>query len=131
MNAPGRPPLRVGAAVIERGGRFLLCRRPPGKRHGGLWEFPGGKVREGESEAEALKRELFEELALRVREAGEPVFSAADPGSDFLIRFVRVVAEGEPLALEHSEIRWAEAADLRRLALAPADREFVEKGLGL
>ncbi len=50
-------PIRVLASVIERDHRLLVCRRPLHKRHGGLWEFPGGKVREGESDLEAARRE--------------------------------------------------------------------------
>jgi hypothetical protein len=48
-------PIRVLASVIERDQRLLVCRRPLHKRHGGLWEFPGGKVREGESDLEAVR----------------------------------------------------------------------------
>ena len=57
----------VAAAVCRADGRWLLHRRPPGKHHGGLWEFPGGKVEEGETPKAALRRELGEELGLRVR----------------------------------------------------------------
>jgi len=52
--------VRVAAAVIERGGRLLVCQRPLGKRHGGLWEFPGGKLHEGEDLLAATTRELSE-----------------------------------------------------------------------
>jgi len=52
----------VVAAVIERDGKYLLCQRPQGKRYGGLWEFPGGKLLAGESLLEAARRELREEL---------------------------------------------------------------------
>ena len=57
---------RVLAAVIERSGKFLMCRRPEHKNHGGLFEFPGGKLEAGESLADAARRELLEELALEV-----------------------------------------------------------------
>ena len=49
-------PLRVIAAVIGRADTLLLCQRPPHKRHGGLWEFPGGKLEPGESDADAARR---------------------------------------------------------------------------
>ena len=68
------PPVRVVAAVIERasdeGARLLVCRRPAHKRHGGLWEFPGGKVEAGEDLLHAARRELAEELALETETAG-------------------------------------------------------------
>src|SRR5690606_20769929 len=62
--------IRVLAAVIRRDGRWLVCRRPAHKRHGGLWEFPGGKLEPGESLLEAATRELEEELAVRVTGVG-------------------------------------------------------------
>jgi 8-oxo-dGTP pyrophosphatase MutT (NUDIX family) len=64
-------PIRVLAAVIRRNDRFLLCRRPSWKRHGGLWEFPGGKLEPGETPLEAAARELAEECCLRATELRE------------------------------------------------------------
>ena len=64
MEPEGR--VAVIAAVIQRGDKYLLGQRPEFKRHGGLWEFPGGKVHDGESRLEAIRRELAEELALKV-----------------------------------------------------------------
>jgi 8-oxo-dGTP diphosphatase len=58
--------IRVVAAVIKRNDYYLICKRPKGKRHGGLWEFPGGKVEEGENIETAARRELAEELDLSV-----------------------------------------------------------------
>lgn len=115
----------VVAAVAERNGRFLVALRPRHKRHGGLWEFPGGKVAPGESEAEALHRELAEELGLGIRSVGPSLFRERDGGSPFSVRFLRVEIEGEPEAREHDEIRWAEPAALLELPLAPADAGFV------
>lgn len=66
--------IRVVASVIEHEGRLLVCKRPAHKRHGGLWEFPGGKVEPEESDFKAVERELEEELGVRVREVG-PVVS--------------------------------------------------------
>jgi len=63
-------PIRVLASVIERDQKLLVCRRPVHKRHGGLWEFPGGKVQKGESDLEAARRELREELAVEVTGVG-------------------------------------------------------------
>jgi mutator protein MutT len=117
------------AAVLRRGTAYLLGRRPEHKRHGGLWEFPGGKIHAGEDDLAAARRELAEELGLRVTAIGGILYIAADPGSAFEIRFVEVYAEGEPEAMEHSEIRWADAAELLRMELAPADARFVRERL--
>ena len=84
------PTIRVLAAVVERGGRFLICQRPLHKRHGGLWEFPGGKCEPGESDADAARRELQEELGVAVTEVGRTLTTAHDAGSPYLIAFVPV-----------------------------------------
>jgi 8-oxo-dGTP pyrophosphatase MutT (NUDIX family) len=115
----------VVAAVIRRDGRYLLGRRPEHKRHGGLWEFPGGKVLAGESRFDAARRELAEELGLEVDRLGALLHAVRDPGAPYVIEFVEVVARGEPAALEHSSVGWFSAAELRGLALAPADAVFA------
>ena len=119
-------PVRVIAAVIRRGESFLLARRPAHKRHGGLWEFPGGKLEEGESLLDAARRELREELGVEVVAVGESLWKRRDPGSIFEIVFVAVEIEGEPSALEHEELRWVDVAELTGLDLAPTDRAFVD-----
>ena len=116
----------VIAAVMRREGKFLVCRRPPEKRHGGLWEFPGGKLEPGESFLSAAQRELREELNLTVKEIGDIRFESIDPGSNFVINFVDVVADGEPNPLEHSSVDWFAAEELLALPLAPRDRQFAE-----
>lgn len=121
-----RETIPVVAAVIRRqDGAVLLARRPEGKRHGGLWEFPGGKVREGESFGDALRRELSEELSVEVTEAGDALFSARDPGLEFLIHFVDAEIRGDPVTREHDEVRWIPRRELSTLPMAPADRAFV------
>ena len=117
--------VRVVAAVVRRGDEVLICRRPAHKRHGGLWEFPGGKVRAGETFAEALRRELDEELGVRLTGCGSVVFVARDPGSPFRIHFVEVAIEGEPECREHDGIEWVGTDGLDELPLAPADAEFA------
>lgn len=115
----------VIAAVIRRDDCVLLCRRPAHKRHGGLWEFPGGKLEEGESLLQAAQRELEEELGLRATSVGGVLFERQDPGSVFVIQFVEVVALGEPEALEHEEIRWVSMDQAGGLPLAPTDAAFI------
>jgi len=119
----------VVAAVIRSESRVLLGRRPEHKRHGGLWEFPGGKVDPGETDFQAVERELAEELAVQVVSVGGVLFESRDPEAAFLIRFVEVEVAGNPTALEHSEIGWFELDALKRLRLAPSDERFVVEHL--
>jgi 8-oxo-dGTP diphosphatase len=119
-------PIPVLAAVVERDGRYLVCRRPARKRHGGLWEFPGGKLNPGETIAEGLAREILEELGVAARQTGAPLLEVADPGSPYLIVFVPTALEGEPTCIEHDELLWATRGELDELALAPGDRRFIQ-----
>ena len=122
--------IRVVASVIEREGRLLVCQRPAHKRHGGLWEFPGGKVEEGESDFEAVERELEEELGVRVLGVGAEAFSMTDPGSHFVIVFLPVEIEGEPRCLEHARVAWVTEEELLSIPLAPSDLHFACFRLG-
>lgn len=104
---------------------MLICRRPAEKQHGGLWEFPGGKLHEDESISEAVARELAEELAVQTTDVGEVLFSRIDARSGFEILFLRASIKGEPVALEHSAIMWCDPAQLLSYPLAPSDHAFV------
>lgn len=116
---------RVVACVIERDGKYLVCQRPPHKRHGGLWEFPGGKLEKGENDEAAARRELREELNLEVVSAAPAIAGLKEPDSTFQIVFVPVVVRGDPKCLEHSAIRWGSPQELMDLPLAPTDEAFV------
>jgi 8-oxo-dGTP diphosphatase len=117
--------IRVIAAVISDGDRYLVCLRPSHKRHGGCWEFPGGKFEKGESLLDAARRELTEELGVEALSVGEVLFSHQDPESSFLIEFTQVEITGVPKAREHDEIRWLRPSELRALKLAPSDQVFA------
>jgi 8-oxo-dGTP diphosphatase len=112
--------------VVAREGRYLVGRRPAAKRHGGLWEFPGGKVEPGETDAEAMARELREELAVAVTSLGAECFVRHDAGSPYEIVFIEVAIAGAPQALEHEAIGWFTPAELRSMPLAPSDAAFAE-----
>ena len=117
--------ISVVAAIIRKEHRVLLGRRPDHKRHGGLWEFPGGKVDEGETEAEAVTRELVEEFGVETVSVGKGVYECRDPGSPFLVRFLDVVIRGRPEPTEHTEMNWFEPDSLVTVRLAPCDASFV------
>jgi len=119
----------VAVALIDVRGRVLIAQRPFDKEHGGLWEFPGGKIEPGESPEAALIRELREELGVTVAaEHLEPLtFSSADRGTRHLLLLLyRCTAwQGEARALDAAAIRWVEAEALADFDMPPADRPFV------
>jgi mutator protein MutT len=121
----------VLAAVVQRGGRFLICKRPRHKRYGGLWEFPGGKILPGEDFEQAARRELSEELGAEIVAAGKLLFECPDPGSHFLIQFVQVAIEGIVRPLEHDELAWVRPGELLKYKLAPSDCQFARACLTL
>lgn len=125
-SAHGPGPVPVIAAVIERDGRYLVGRRPDEKRHGGLWEFPGGKVDAGETWLDAARRELAEELGMRVSATGRLLLTVGDEGSAFVIHFLEVEASGDPVPTEHAAVAWHTPDELAAMPLAPADARFVE-----
>lgn len=121
--------IRVVAAVVHNDGRYLIGERPVHKRHGGLWEFPGGKLEPGESVLDAAARELAEELGVEVTGVGAQLFTMHDPGSVFVIEFHEVMISGEPTPHEHSRLLWGTIAELLALPLAPSDYRFVHDRL--
>lgn len=118
----------VTAAVIRDAGRILICRRRDGEKHGGLWEFPGGKTEPGEASEDGLRREIGEELGLEVA-VGDRLGSSfyGNPPEDIeLIAFLAELRSGPNVVLrEHAEARWVEPSELDRFVFAPADRPFV------
>jgi 8-oxo-dGTP diphosphatase len=119
----------VTAAVIQRGGRFLVTRRHPAKHLGGLWEFPGGKRDPGESLEACLARELREELGVRVR-VGEPllVLPWTYRERHVVLHFFRCELSGGRLeAREGQPYRWVTRAELAALPMPPADDALVAR----
>jgi len=119
----------VAAVIRDRAGRFLLARRPAGRHMAGLWEFPGGKVHDGEAPAAALERELAEELGLEIT-VGDPITFAThdEPGLRILLLFYEAaIRSGEPQAREGQEVAWVPPAELRRYPTPPADAALVER----
>jgi len=127
MPAASRNSITVVAVVVRRGDRYLLGLRPAHKHHGGLWEFPGGKLEPGETLAAAARREVREELRAQLSSCGELLAVMTEGGID--LHFVAAQLAGEPTALEHDSLRWCDLMELRTLSLAPMDRRFVDQTL--
>ena len=123
------PLLVAAAALVDRDGRVLLQRRPPGKAMAGLWEFPGGKLEPGETPEAALIRELGEEIGIEVAEAclAPACFASAPLGDRHLLLLLYVCRRwsGTPQALEADALRWVRPVQMHALAMPPADRPLI------
>jgi 8-oxo-dGTP diphosphatase len=119
-------PIIVVAAVIERDDAFLLTLRPAGTHLAGHWEFPGGKVHHSETHAEALRRELFEELDI-VATVGELVHTVthAYPEKTVELHFYQCRFVGEPEPMMGQGMRWVARAELASLPFPEADRDLI------
>ena len=123
-----KPRLRVvAAALFDAERRVLIAERPAGKHMAGWWEFPGGKVAAGETDAAALKRELREELGVEVR----PDYEVMQLQHDYPDRVVDLVLwhatleGGAPRGLGGQQLKWVECQTLGNQRLLPADQPFI------
>ncbi len=115
--------------MTDREGRVLVQQRPAGTALAGLWEFPGGKIEAGETPERALLRELDEELGIAASAADlTPVtFASAALGDRHLLLLLYLLRawDGEPRANHAAALRWVRPAELRGLAMPPADLPFI------
>ncbi|MBJ3590881.1 pyrimidine (deoxy)nucleoside triphosphate diphosphatase [Salmonella enterica subsp. enterica serovar Saintpaul] len=120
--------LDVVAAIIERDGTILLAQRPTHADQSGMWEFAGGKVEPGESQPQALVRELREELGIEAV-VGQYVASHQREVSGRMIHLHAWHVpsyQGELNASEHQDLVWCSPEDAQRYPLAPADIPLLE-----
>ena len=119
----------VAVALVAGDGRILLQQRAPSRAMAGLWEFPGGKVEEGETPESALVRELEEELGIGVEPADlEPAcFASAPVGGRHMVLLLYICRtwSGEPRALDASAVRWVATREMHDLPMPPADAPLI------
>jgi 8-oxo-dGTP diphosphatase len=127
--APRRIVLVAAVALLDADNRVLLTRRPPGKPMAGLWEFPGGKVDEGETPEAALIRELQEELGITVPvKCLAPLTFASHAYESFHLLMPLYICrrwEGEVTPLEGQEIAWVRSQKLPSYEMPPADVPLI------
>lgn len=119
----------VVAALIWRDGKFLICRRPPHKARGGLYEFVGGKVEPGETKPEALIRECREELdvTVEVRDVYMELTHVYPDMTVDLTLYNARITQGEPKLLEHTDIRYIRPDEIPDYDFCPADAEILQR----
>ena len=121
--------VEVVAALIRDGDKFMICQRPAHKARGLLWEFVGGKVEKGETDAEALIRECREEIDVELKVNGlfiDLVHEYPDITVHLSLYNAEIV-QGEPKMLEHNDIKWIKAAEIPQYDFCPADKEILAK----
>jgi len=118
----------VAAALFDAEGRVLIAERPPGKHMAGCWEFPGGKIAPGESDAAALARELAEELGVTFV-AGRELMALHHEYDEYRVDLSMWIAErydGVPQGLDGQRLKWVRPAQLPHEDMLEADRPFIE-----
>ena len=119
----------VAAALVDQEGRVLLQQRAPGRQMAGLWEFPGGKVEEGEIPEHALVRELAEELGIETEpeQLVPACFASAPVGGCHmtLLLFICRKWRGEPRPLDASALKWLRTEEMEAGEMPPADQPLI------
>lgn len=117
----------VAGLVFDAAGRVLIAQRPTGKALAGRWEFPGGKVADGETACAAIVRELREEIAIEAAAAARVMYYAAVyPGRTIWLDVWRITAwSGEPQGLDDQALAWVEPSRLREHDILEADAPIV------
>jgi 8-oxo-dGTP diphosphatase len=119
--------IRVTAAIIFKGDNILIAKRSPLKHLAGFWEFPGGKVEEGESEEQCLKREIMEELGIEINVMKffkENIHEYSDR-TILLKAYLCEYINGKLLLKDHDSVEWVEKTQLKDFNFAPADIPFI------
>jgi 8-oxo-dGTP diphosphatase len=125
--------IRVVAAVIAQDGRYLVTQRRPTAVLPLLWEFPGGKVEAGETDLDALKREVKHRVGVAV-EPGAQISSVSHAYDHYTVELHLYdcrITHGEPSSLNVHQFRWVESEEFDQLPFTPADEASMSKLLGL
>jgi len=132
-SSPPRRTIRVVAAVVQKNERYLITQRRPNAVLPLLWEFPGGRVEEGESDAHALRRELIERLGVEV-EVGQLISFVSHPYEHYSVdlHLYECKLKGEDLQAKGvNAFRWVTSSEFDQYPFTPADEASMTKLLGV
>jgi 8-oxo-dGTP diphosphatase len=132
MVEPSRP-IRVVAAVIARDGRYLITQRRSTAVLPLLWEFPGGRVEPGETDGDALRREVLHRLGVEVK-VGSLISFVSHPYERYTVDlhlYECAIVQGEPLEQNVLAYRWVTSVDFDQYPFTPADEISMSKLLGV
>ena len=127
------PHLRVVAAVIARDDRYLITQRRPSAVLAGLWEFPGGKVEEGETDLQALKREVRERVGVEVEGGaciGRRTHDYDGYSVDLALYQAQIQGDAEPSAVRVADCRWVASSEFEKYRFPAADQATMDLLLG-
>lgn len=125
--------IRVVAAVIAQDGAYLITQRRPKAALPLLWEFPGGRVEEGESDEQALRREVAYRLGVQI-DTGEMISFVSHPYEHYVVDLYLYdcsIAEGQPEARNVQAFKWVKSDEFERYEFTPADEFSMNQLLGL
>lgn len=129
LNELNPVPINVAVGILKRDDKILISQRPVDKPYSGYWEFPGGKIEKNESGADALSRELKEELGVSVIQAN-PWFSFTHAYPDKTVQLeIWLVTDfnGEPHGKENQQLHWATYAELLSYRLLEGNKTIIER----
>lgn len=128
------PRIRVVFAIIEEQGRFLITQRRCSASFPGLWEFPSGRVEEGEADEVALKRELWERIGIAVaieRQSAARSHMYGTYAVDSVLYHARILPGHRPRPLRVADFRWVTAQEIDQYAFPPADQATMDELWGI
>ncbi|MDD5544037.1 MAG: 8-oxo-dGTP diphosphatase MutT [Acidobacteriia bacterium] len=129
MSTASKTIYRIAIAIVERNGKILIAQRRPDSHLGGLWEFPGGKVHEGESPEQAVVRECREEVGIGVRV--DRFFARVEHEYEDrrieLVSYICTLEEGKPSPLHCAACEWVSPAELSHFHFPEANRPILKR----
>ena len=122
--------IKVVAAILEKEDKILIARKAPDKPLAGYFEFPGGKIEEGETPEESLIRELMEEMNIKIavkEYIGEIIYDYGNDKVISLLGYTAKIIDGEIKLSDHDRYEWVTLEEINNYKIAPADIPLIDK----